>query len=85
MPGALAHTARRGAGRMFMLAEKAEVVSSLEAQVAQVAELVKEKKVLEEQVGSADKEKKKLKKDFDNAEKLRQQNDLKTKEPLRVR
>ena len=60
--------------------EKAEVVSSLEAQVAQVAELVKEKKVLEEQVGSADKEKKKLKKDFDNAEKLRQQNDLKTKE-----
>lgn len=57
--------------------EKAEVVSSLEVQVA---ELVKEKKVLEEQVGTLDKEKKKLKRDSDNAEKLRQQNDLKTKE-----
>ena len=33
MPGALAHAARRGAGRMFMLAEKAEVVSDLNAVV----------------------------------------------------
>jgi len=32
-PGRLAHAARRGAGRMFMLAEKAEVVSDLNAVV----------------------------------------------------